>query len=339
MAHMIDTTTGQAAIAYVGETPWHKLGQRLQPGQSIDAWRKAAGLDYEVKKAPVAFCPDEALAELAHFGGRNVLWRSDTKAPLSIVSDDYKIVQPAEVLDFFAELAKIGGFELETAGALSGGTRIWALAKVGEGAPVIGQDKVRPYVLLATSYDGTMATTGKFTAIRVVCHNTLTMSVGFQDAGKIEGDKVGAVSSIVKVRHTDTFDPDRVRLQLGIVRDTFERWLVETRILAETGLTEADADGFLKKLLPEPYAPQGQPKRKVEDTRGYARIMELFQGKAIGSDLTGGQTAWAMLNAVTEYVDHERGWADDTRMTSAWFGPGEQLKNKAAALLHEMVAA
>ena len=29
MAHMIDTTTGTAAMAYTGKTPWHGLGQTL----------------------------------------------------------------------------------------------------------------------------------------------------------------------------------------------------------------------------------------------------------------------------------------------------------------------
>jgi hypothetical protein len=36
-----------------------------------------------------------------------------------------------------------------------------------------------------------------------------------------------------------------------------------------------------------------------------------------------------LLNAVTDYVDHERGRSDDTRMTSAWFGAGEGLKLRA----------
>ena len=34
-------------------------------------------------------------------------------------------------------------------------------------------EAVAPYLLLATSYDGTMATIARFTTIRVVCNNTL----------------------------------------------------------------------------------------------------------------------------------------------------------------------
>lgn len=340
MAHQIDTTAGKAAIAYSGETPWHGLGQRMQPGMTIAQWREAAGLGYEVLSAPVEYaCP--GTGETKAFPKRRVLMRDDTHAPLSIVSDDYKIVQPAEVLDFFGRLAEIGGFELEVAGALMGGSRIWGLARVDDEANIVGQDAVRPYVLLATSYDGMLATTAKFTAIRVVCNNTLTMSIGgFKEMGKTEQDTVGkAVSSLVKVPHTSAFDPEAVRQQLGIVKDVFEKWVIETKMLAERALTDAEADAFLKTLLPEPYAPKGQQPKGVETTRGYRKIMDLFHGGAIGAELTGGPTAWAMLSAVTEWVDHDRSSNDSNRMNAAWFGVGDQLKTRANTLLRQMVTA
>ena len=44
MAHMIDTTTGTAAMAYAGQKPWHGLGQELTPGASIEEWTRQAGL-------------------------------------------------------------------------------------------------------------------------------------------------------------------------------------------------------------------------------------------------------------------------------------------------------
>jgi hypothetical protein len=55
MAHMIDTTTGTAAIAYAGKTPWHGLGQALTPDASIETWTREAGLSYSVLEAPVLF--------------------------------------------------------------------------------------------------------------------------------------------------------------------------------------------------------------------------------------------------------------------------------------------
>jgi hypothetical protein len=83
--------------------------------------------------------------------------------------------------------------------------------------------------------------------------------------------------------------------------------------------------------LLRPYHSSARP---VTESKAYVRIMQLFNGAAIGSDLPGvAGTRWAMLNAVTELVDHERGRSNNTRMESAWFGTGAALKARAVDLL------
>lgn len=316
MAHMIDTTTGRAAMAYAGQTPWHQLGQALTPGATIEEWTREAGLAYTVKESPVLF-RSEAASEPEEFKGRKVLHRSDTGAALAVVSDGYRVVQPAEVMGFFEKLVELGGFEMETAGALSYGRRVWALAKVSEGADIVDGDRVRPYVLLGTSYDGTMATVAKFTSIRVVCNNTITAALNNPEG-------------VVRVLHSERFDPDRVRMELGIVANSWERFLVQSRKLAGQTISEAEADDFVKVLL-EPYRTGAVP---VEQSRAFKRIKALFNGAAIGADIPGvAGTRWALLNAVTELVDHERGRGANTRLESAWFGTGAALKNRALDLL------
>ena len=317
MAHMIDTTTGTAAIAYVGKKPWHGLGRELQPGATIEQWTEQAGLAYTVLESPVLY-NTPAVTGLQAWPNRKVLHRSDTGAPLAVVSDGYRVVQPSEVMGFFGKLAEIGGFELETAGALSDGKRIWALAKVGPQADVIDGDIVRAYLLLGTSYDGTMATVAKFTGVRVVCNNTITQALGTENSGT------------VRVLHSERFDPDAVRLELGIVSDQWERFLATSRKLAAVPMAQEEADSFVQALL-KPYH---TGRLAIEETRGYKRIMQLFNGAAIGSGIPGvAGTRWAMLNAVTELIDHEKGRTSSTRMESAWFGTGATMKNKAMELL------
>jgi len=317
MAHMIDTTTGTAAMAFAGQTPWHGLGQALTPDASIETWTNEAGLNYTVKESPVLFQTDAA-TNPEEFKGRKVLHRSDTGAALAVVSDGYRVVQPSEVMGFFGKLVELGGFQMETAGVLSYGRRVWALAKVNEGADIVEGDTVRPYVLLGTSYDGTMATVAKFTSIRVVCNNTITAALGRENAGT------------VRVLHSERFDPDAVRLELGIVGDNWERFLIQSRKLSGETMAQIEADAFVSALL-QPYHTS---KMELNQTRGYKRIMELFNGQAIGADIPGvAGTRWAMLNAVTELVDHERGRSNNTRIESAWFGTGAALKNKALELL------
>lgn len=317
MAHMIDTTTGTAAIAYAGNTPWHGLGQALTPDASIETWTREAGLNYTVNEAPVLFQTDATTAP-EQFKGRKVLHRSDTGAALAVVSDGYNVVQPAEVMGFFGKLVELGGFQMETAGVLSHGRRVWALAKVSEGADIVEGDTVKPYVLLGTSYDGTMATVAKFTSIRVVCNNTITAALGRENSGT------------VRVLHSERFDSDAVRLELGIVGDNWERFLVQSRKLSGETMDKIQADSFVTALL----QPFHTSKIELNKTRGYKRIFELFNGQAIGANIPGvAGTRWAMLNAVTEMIDHERGRSNNTRMESAWFGTGAALKNKALELL------
>ena len=316
MAHMIDITNGRAAMAYVGQKPWHGLGQELTPGASIQEWTEQAGLAYTVNESPVLFRNAHA-SEPEPFKGRKVLHRSDNGTPLAVVSDGYHVVQPGEVMHFFERLAEAGGYELETAGALSHGRRVWALAKVAKGVEVLTGDIVDPYLLLATSYDGTMATTAKFTAIRAVCNNTVTAALG-------------AAGSAVKVLHSERFDADRVRQDLGIVTSEWDRFLIQSRKLAGEPMKTEEADAFVQALL----APYHTAAKDVTQSKAYRRIMDLFNGRAIGSDIPGvAGTRWAALNAVTEMVDHERGRSANTRLESAWFGTGAALKSKALELL------
>ena len=327
MSHEIDTSTGKPAIAYVGEKPWHKLGAELQPGQSLDTWRKAAGLDWEAHASPVMY----QNGELRTWDDRKVLYRSDTGAPLSVMGKDFNVVQPTDILNLYGEIAKAGGFELETAGALSGGKRIWALAKVSEGADVVQRDRVKPYILLATSFDGTLSTTARFTAVRVVCHNTLSLAIP-QSGIRASVARDGSIKVVHSVEWTDEV-AKQVRLSLGIVHNAYERFLVEARALSERAMGETEADAFVTMLL-QPYVGKkdGKP-RDVRETRGYKRIMELFsQQKAIGAELAG-KTRWGMLNAVTQLIDHERGRSDSTRMESAWFGTGNAIKDRAVRIL------
>lgn len=328
MAHEIDFSNDQANIAYVGATPWHKLGKNLLPGQSIDVWAQSAGLSHEVCRAVVQY---EANGPRA-FNEREVLFRSDTFKPLGVVGNNYKIVQPAHVLAFFAKLAENNHFELETAGSLSGGKRIWALAKVSDGAPVVGMDVVKPYVLLATSYDGSMATTARFTAVRVVCSNTLGFAT--EEAG-----------DTIKVAHSREFNIDDTRIDLGIAFSGFDKFLIDARKLAKREVTQDFAVEFLKKLLPSTASVKTVNGIKtvtqlpVEETKAFKAILDLFKGEAIGSDMPEARgTAWQLLNATTQFVDHVNGRSVDTRQASAWFGQGNVLKSTARDLLLAVVA-
>ncbi len=320
MAHEIDTSNNRQNMAFVGQTPWHGLGSKLPADADMETWRTAAGLAWDVAETEALFSD---LGQTRAFPDTKVLLRSDTRAPLSIVSKWYNTVQPGEVLGFFDELVRAGGFELETAGALRGGKRIWALARVGEEAKIVDGDMIKPYLLLATSYDASMATTAQFTSVRVVCNNTLSAAIG-------NGEQK------VKIPHLSKFDAKAVRDQLTIAVSGWDEFLLQTRRMAATPLDAQAADAYLLDVF-KVKCETLEPVEKARKSKAYKRVLALFDGAAVGSEMVG-QSLWGMVNSVTEYVDHERGNVRESALDAAWFGEGAALKDRAFTVARALIA-
>ncbi|ABM39586.1 conserved hypothetical protein (plasmid) [Polaromonas naphthalenivorans CJ2] len=301
-------------MAYAGQVPWHGLGQKVEADASIEEWMAQANMEWEIKNSPVMYQNGE-MHEAPEY---RVLYRSDTNAHLSVVSDRYKVVQPKQMMEFFRSLVDAEGFTIETLGSLKGGRRIWALAKTNIEDTIRGGDLIKGYLLLITSCDGSLATTAKFISTRVVCWNTQAIALG--EAGQE-----------VRVRHNTTFDANAVKGQMGLIgRVAFNGFIDRMRNLASVNLSTHDAKSALGLILP---APTGA--KELEETKGFRKILDLFQGGAMGSNLPGvAGTAWGFLNAVTEYTDHHiRARTTENRLDSAWFGAGANLKATAEEVL------
>ncbi len=308
MSHLVES------MAYVNATPWHGLGNQLPTSQSLEVWQRSAGMDWSIKESEVLYSVAEAGINVRPCAGSKVLFRSDSLAPLSVVSKRYQVVQPREVLEFYRDLVSAGGFELETAGVLKGGRKLWGLAKTGQETVLKGGDRVKAYLLLATSCDGTLATTAQFTSVRVVCNNTLQMAIG---------DRSGAV----KVPHSTKFDPVAVKRELGLGLSSWDSFLTGMRAMSERRVSQAEATLFLADVL-------GDPSASLSDQinqKAIQSVQALFAGAGKGSGLVSAEgTAWGLLNAVTEYVDHSRrARSQDYRLDSAWFGNGAVIKGRA----------
>ncbi|WP_394168920.1 DUF932 domain-containing protein [Saccharospirillum alexandrii] len=319
MAHLVET------MAYTGKTPWHGLGNSLSPNQPLEVWADQAGMNWQIKESDVCFIAGNSgyLGEIHPFSDNKVLYRSDSKEPLSVVSQRYKVVQPGEILEFYRDLTEKSGFELETAGVLKGGRKLWALARTGQSGNLRGVDQTDGYVLLATACDGSMATTAQFTSVRVVCNNTLAIALK---------DKAASV----KVRHNTQFDAQQVKQQLGISVSAWDDYMYQLKALSERKVNARDVTAFLEAV----YSDVAEGNRTTVSERALSRSLELFEGRGMGAELvTSKNTAYGLLNAVTEYVDHEqRARNSDYRLDSAWFGKGASTKQKALDQALKLVA-
>ncbi|MGL4667691.1 MAG: DUF932 domain-containing protein [Saezia sp.] len=339
MAHLVEQ------MAYVGETPWHGLGNPLSPKQPLDVWKRQAGMAWQIKETPVCYQTEaqilpltaphlfpssspvstpttssRLISSLHRFDEQKVLYRSDTLAPLSVVSKRYQVVQPGEILEFYRSLVESAGYELETAGVLKGGRKFWALAKTGQSTTIGRKDHVNGYLLLATSCDGTLATTATPTTIRVVCNNTLAIAVNGNHQA-------------IKVPHSTVFKSEIVKKQLGIAVSQWDGFMYRMKQLSKRTVQSTEAkDYFIHVLCPDHISPafikEGRP---LPNEKAIKHVMQMYEGHGRGAELGAAKgTAWGLLSAVTEYVDHSRrARSQDHRLDSAWFGQGMQIKQKA----------
>lgn len=329
MAHeLTKRADGQVEMAYVGDTPWHGLGQSLPRGADIETWKKAAGMDWAIARRALHYTADRAGVISKTIKDKGVLIRIDTGEPLGIVSNKYRVVQPQEVLEFFRDLTKHAGFELETAGTLFGGSRYWALAKVAT-ATLSGWDEVGGYCLISTTADGSRATEVRKTTVRVVCNNTLSMALN-------EGEK-----DVIRVSHRETFDYKKVYERMGLTHEAFDTFVQAAGMLTRVKVSDAAARAFVARMLrassrgvvagDDEDADEMVEDGKSRQPRGLEVIMDLFNGAGKGAAMKGSQgKAWGLVNSITEYVDHFSTAATPShRLDRALFGSGDKLKTLA----------
>ncbi|MCF4553647.1 DUF932 domain-containing protein [Acinetobacter baumannii] len=333
MAHQIET------MAFVGQTPWHGLGNQLPPNQPIEIWAQQAGMDWRIESSNVSYMAknDRGQNILMPYEEQRVLYRSDTHAPLSVVSQRYQEVQPKEILEFYRDLTEQSGFELETAGVLKGGKKFWALARTGQSTALKSKDVSNGYILLATACDGTLATTAQFTSIRVVCNNTLAIALLGQSSS----------AGVVKVPHSTKFDAEKVKQQLGISVRAWDEHMYEMKQLTQRKVSQQEAKAYFDAVFnnstmsisdPEEniiqfyrnVAQQVQEKKPEPNGRAMNKALEMFNGQGRGADLSSAKdTAYGLLCSITEFVDHERrAMSTDHRLDSAWFGAGAGVKQR-----------
>lgn len=319
MAHELLIEGGKASMMYVGKVPWHGLGTKLdEPATSAKAM-EAASLAWRVKKVPLyaiegggaAAVPNRFAVVPEHQWGKS-------GCPIfGLVGKEYTPLQNEDAFAFFDSIVGMNAAMYHTAGALGHGKRVWILAKLPGQIRVVGDDVADKYLLLANGHDGNTAVQMKFTPVRVVCQNTLSVALSAGPA--------------VSVHHGWHFEErmEDAKTTLGIITDRFARLEREFKGMAGFGVGQQQLNAYLKDVFPDPKQSRNKPlmQAAIHDRDQCVRLFEC----GLGNDLPGVKgTLWAAFNAVTDYVDHARGnHTGRQRLESVWFGKGYQIKVRA----------
>jgi phage/plasmid-like protein (TIGR03299 family) len=342
--HMIDPTTGRAAVFVVGEPPWHGLGTVIDAAVTSQEAIKLAGLDWKVEKWALKALK-WPIAEEANVAGWYATVRTDTNAVLGVVSRQYRVLQNTEAFAFMDEAIQEGAAMWETAGSLQGGKRVWMLARMPQTVEVVKGDEIKPYALLCMGHDGGLAVHILPTTVRVLCNNTLNLALN-QAGGKE-----------LVVRHSQSLKGkmELAKRHLGIIDQRVDEFQHQAQALAHISMKGTDVRGYVARFFPTKMKPNfsdgaallekivdGQQDRTdvvrellaghFAETERIAKRNQAILDQIIENhenDLARG-TAWGAYNAVSQYADHQARYRSaDNRLNSAWFGAGNDLKQEA----------
>ena len=297
MAHMIET------MAFAGETPWHGLGKRviadLTPAQML----KEAQLDWTVEKRPLSFNQKNGTEVVTD---HCALVRSSDESVLSVVSNDWNPVQNETAFEFFQDFVMAGDMEMHTAGSIREGRNVWALAKVKDSFEILGGDRVDSYLLFSNPHEYGKCIDIRFTPIRVVCNNTLTLALGNRS------------DLMVRLNHRREFDSAMVKQTLGIAQTKMGNYKEMAEFLASREYNDKTVVEYLKEVFPSASKKEEKLSRPAQTAFS---VLETQPGSEFGKN-----SWWQAFNAVTFSTDHLFGRSQETRLQSSWYGVNRQKK-------------
>lgn len=319
---------------YTGETPWHGLGLALGHPATLKEALRAGGLDWEVEQVELMTGEDPP----SPVPKRRAIVRKDRSPGHDdrvLAHRGFRPLQNRDGAMLFDAIFGHGQRVYHTGGYLGSGEVIWLLAKIDKTLEIGHGDVVEPYALFANSHDGSMAISIRLTTVRVVCRNTLALSMSQRGLGPV-----------FRRAHQGNLR-DHAEAARGFFAATLEELDHVAGTFTSLSKIRCPKPTFLEilqRLLPEPKKPRNAERNPGLLKAWEARIQEvqLARKKILqltedgqGMNLEGAKgTFWGALNAVLEYVDHHQG-DKKSRLPSALLGEGMDLKRRAFKYIEE----
>lgn len=326
---------------FVHEPAWHGLGTVLDKAPTIEEAIVLAGLDWKVKEHPIyadvtaEFGEKETrvpsnLSERVY--SHKAIVRETDNSVLGIVGSTYTPIQNSDAFQFFDKVLESGSATLEAGGSLRHGQKIWVLANMIKEGEVLKGDEVQSHLLLSNSHDGMMSLWIQFTPIRVVCMNTLTAALSTRHNDYKAG-------KAIRLRHAPRIEESLqiAKTLINTATETFTTSMEAYKLFTRNKMTDTSFLAYVDSIfkLPPKEVDVDELRKDMDERKVSKRdeiLTELFQTGA-GTDINGVRgTVWAGYNAITEWVEHYRGYsAQEGRLENSWFGEGTVIRNKAFA--------
>jgi phage/plasmid-like protein (TIGR03299 family) len=304
----LGTDGGAEIVTGGGVPPWHGLGETVPGHMTVWAALEKAGLTWTVDQVELTYSGSDLRTRLVDTHVANV--RSDDGRLLGVVGCGYQPVQHRDQAEFIETLVGEGGAVVECLGAIREGRRQFWTLRLPDDLIIGHDDRLRRYLVVANGHDGTLSLRAFWTAVRVVCSNTLTAAL--RDAA--DG---------VTIRHTANV---RARIEhakqvLGLAGHHFDRLSEVLAQLAAVDVDDTEATAYFEHVIPFPSEASDLQRRRVEDTR--RQLVANFQA-GVGADIAG-RTGWGLHQAVTEWTSHQRAFRGAT--------PRDQAERRFESLL------
>ena len=213
------------------------------------------------------------------------------------VGGRFEVLDNSFLLDFVNEnlLCKFGDLNIESVGTLFNGATAFVNLKIAE-FQIKGDRSPTLSRLMYYNPLGMGAYKACAHDIRIVCNNTLRMAEGQGAANK----------SLAKFRHTANAGSkinDHLE-HLAEVKLGLEAHIEVLEQLVQKRLTQNQTIAYLDKMFPYPVDDNGKTKEGRAFTMAYNKrrdVMEIFD---IDQEIDPPDSAYAMLQATTNYLDH-----------------------------------
>lgn len=245
--------------------------------------------------------------------GYKAISRDDNGSILSVMKNSYSPMTNAEFIDVLGNIQRISGFKFVGYNEFGGGKKILGFLENDRDDLLIGGHKMKNYMLLGNSFDGSTSFFTGTSTVLIRCQNQFSQ-----------------IQKFTKIRHTK-----QIQGKLEEYYSYLDSFFAQREELKRT--FEKAGNIFLTEKLQEEMINFVLDVKEVTDKELSARKqnqIEMLRSSIRGESSDLGWNLWSAFNGVTKYTTHEL----ETKKASTFgnlFGIKADINNRAIQFVND----